>query len=431
VSIASLQLGLMESQATTLTSQKTEMSLLDSKLTALQASLTSVNTALASGSYAATSADTDVATVSTSGTSLTAGTYTIEVTSLGSYNNTMSADGLTKVTNTSSGNISSGTDFTLTVNGETYSFSASNLSDMVSEINSSGKNVQASLVNVGSTSSPDYRISVQGTKLGALGISLVDDSAPSTELLSTQTAGALASYKVNGYSTEATSDSRSAEIAPGVTVTLAGKSETGVATTITVAASTSSLKTAIASFVTAYNAAATEVANNRGEGTGALVGQSIIYTIGKTLSNIEGYEPGSGPFSSLTSLGVSVDKTGQLSFDTSVFDAAAKAYPSEVTSFFGTTTTSGFLKIATDALDSLENADTGAVTSGVSLLTSEITSQNAKISTEQERIATLQTNLENQMAKADAAIAALEQQASYITSLFSAMKTASDSYNNS
>jgi flagellar hook-associated protein 2 len=430
VSIASLQLNLMESQATTLTNQKTEASLLDSKLTALQSAVTGLSTALGSSSYSAATSDSTIATVST-GTNVTAGTYTIEVTDLGSYNNTMSADGLTKVTDPSSGNLSPRTNFTLTAGGETYSFTAANLNAMVSAINGSGLSVQASLVNVGSSSAPDYRLSVQGTKLGALAISLTDDDAtPSpTEMLSTQADGGLASYKVNGYSTAATSDSRTVEIAPGVTVNLLAASGAGKATTITVSRTTASVKNALASFVTAYNAATTEVANNRGDGGGALTGDSLIQTISNALSQIQGYSPGTGSFSSLEDLGVQVDQTGQLSFDTSVFDTATAGKLTDLTNFLGGTTTSGFLKVATDALSGLENTDSGAVTTTINLLSTEITSQNDSISAEQDRITLMQTNLQSQMAAADAAIAALEQQASYITSLFGAMKTASDSAN--
>ncbi|HVX66457.1 MAG TPA: flagellar cap protein FliD N-terminal domain-containing protein, partial [Bryobacteraceae bacterium] len=235
VSIASLQLGLMQSQATTLTNQKTEVSLLDSKLTALQAAITSMSAAFGSNAYSGVSSDNGIATVSV-GTNATAGTYSIEVVGLGSYNNTMSMDGLAKVTDPASGSPTTGTSFTLSVGEQTYSFTAANLNAMVSEINKSGLSVQASVVNVGSSTAPDYRLSVQGTKLGPLGISLTDnDATPSpTEMLSTQAAGTLASYKVNGYGTAATSDSRKVEIAPGVTVNLVAASEAGKAATITV-----------------------------------------------------------------------------------------------------------------------------------------------------------------------------------------------------
>ena len=241
---------------------------------------------------------------------------------------------------------------------------------MATAINGSGLNVQATVVNVGSSASPDYRLAVQGTKLGPLEISLKDDEAsPSNqELLHTQAEGELASYQVNGYDTPVTSNSRTVDLAPGVTVTLTGNSGEGGTTTISVSRSTASLKDALASFVSAYNAAVSEVNTNRGEGGGALTGNSVIQRISQSLAEIQSYSPGSGPFSSLEDIGVKIDKTGVLTFDPATFDTAAAGNLDQLGQFLGTTTTGGFLKVATSAINQLEDPDTGALTSTVNLL---------------------------------------------------------------
>jgi hypothetical protein len=51
-----------------------------------------------------------------------------------------------------------------------------------------------------------------------------------------------------------------------------------------------------------------------------------------------------------------------------------------------------------------------------------------KLSAQQDSITLLQTNLTQQMAKADAAISAMEQQVTQITNLFSAMQQAARTF---
>jgi flagellar hook-associated protein 2 len=184
---------------------------------------------------------------------------------------------------------------------------------------------------------------------------------------------------------------------------------------------TDSVKNSLSSFVTAYNAVVDEVDKNRGQASGALAGQSIVYTTGQALSDLQGYAPGSGPFSSLADLGLSIDKDGHLNFDSSTFDQAANGHIDDVMTFLGGATSGGFLKSATDTINQLEDPNDGQVQNAISAINSQIANQNDRISEEQDRIDTLQESLNEQMAAADAMIASLEQQATYMTNLFQAM----------
>ena len=76
-----------------------------------------------------------------------------------------------------------------------------NMATLVTAINTqAGTQVNATMVNVGSSTSPDYRLSMQGTQLGDLPIQLNDGSM---NLETQQVQGGLASYQVNGSSTVA------------------------------------------------------------------------------------------------------------------------------------------------------------------------------------------------------------------------------------
>jgi flagellar hook-associated protein 2 len=299
------------------------------------------------------------------------------------------------------------------------------LSSLTAAINSdTDADVEATIVNLGSSSSPDYRLAIQSKKLDEVSIQLTDSE--SNGLMDSLETGSQATYKVNGLITEVSSDSRTIMLAPGLTVTLLGESATGVATTITVSHSTTAVQNALSSFATAYNAAVTELDKHRGA-NGALAGDSIVSTLQQTLRDVTGYSTGTDGVSSLTSLGLMFDKNGQLSFDSSTFTSATGDDFAALSEFLGTSTTSGFLKAATDALDRVSDSTNGILTSPIQNVADQITRQDTAISDMEDRIAALQLSLNEQMAAADALIATLEQQVLYISGLFSAMDTASKS----
>jgi len=95
--------------------------------------------------------------------------------------------------------------------------------------------------------------------------------------------------------------------------------------------------------------------------------------------------------------------------------------------FLGSTAGGGFLKAAYAALDSVERPGSGMLDRAMDRATEEISHQNDAIADEQDRIDRLQTHLEEQMARADALIASLEQQVTYMTNLFTAMRDSTNS----
>jgi flagellar hook-associated protein 2 len=422
VAIDSMPLTQMQTDLSTDTAQSSELSTLNSDLGSLQSAVQGVASAVTgTSSFLATASDNNVSASATTGA--LPGVYTVQVNSLGSYNNTMSVDGLTTITDPSQGNLDASGNFTLSVTGQpSISISASNLNGLVTNINSSGLPVQASIVDVGTSTAHDYRLSIQGTTLGAMGISLTDDASTPNQLLHTLADGAQASYNVNGYATAATSGSDTVQIAPGLSVTLKAQTATDAsATTITVTRSTGAVASALQSFATAYNAIVTELDNNHGQTGGALTGQSVVNDIAQALQAIQGYSPGSGPFSSVEDLGLSIDKTGMLTFNSLTFSTAVSGQTDALFSFLGGTTTGGFLQNASTALSGLLDPTTGEVTNDLTAMSSAISAKNTEISNEQSSITTFQNNLIDQMNAADAAIATLQSQATYVNELFQSM----------
>jgi len=413
IAIASLPLTQLNNTLTDLQNRSTELQTINGKFSAVQTAVQSLSTAVSSTT--AQVSDSSVLTAQSDSTAVP-GSYTIHVVSAGSPSSALSLSTLPAVTDPSTQSISSASSFTLTVGTTpiTITPSANNLNALADAINSSGANVNATIVNLGSPSAPNYQLSLQSTKLGTIALQLNDGN----DLMGTLSGGAQATYQVNGQpATPISSDSNTVTIAPGVTVDLLASGDS----TVTVSESSTDQANALSSFVTAYNAAVDELSLNRGQGGGALTGDALIYTLSQSLRDISGFTGGSGSVQNLTDLGLTFDQNGHLNFDQTVFTSAAAAHPGDVGAFLGSPTMGGFLQEATNVLTGLGDPTDGILETAINNSQTSIDNQNQKISDEQTRITALTTSLTSQIDSADALIASLEQQQTYFTTLFTDM----------
>jgi flagellar hook-associated protein 2 len=281
--------------------------------------------------------------------------------------------------------------------------------------------VEATVVNVRPVGTADYRIALQSTALGPMNVDI--QKTPGVGLQVQQTAGVLASFEINSSGLTIPSSTRSVTVSDGVTLQLlsAGSAD------VTVTRSTSALSSALSTFATAYNAAVDAVAAHRGPSGGVLQGQSIISTLSRTLGQISTYSS-SGAINGLASLGFDLGTDGHLTYNAWNFMGADLANSPGVTSFLGSATGGGFLQAATDSLSNLQNQTTGLLTTAESDLKSQISRFDTLIAARQSQVDDLQTRLQVQMAAADAMISAMEQQYSFISSMFEAQQTASQMY---
>lgn len=421
VAIASMPITQLESQQTTFTNQQSELQTLGTDFQNLQNAFSAVDSATGSGSLTPTVDNTSVVSAA-AGSGVLAGTYAVDITSLGSLTNSVSNSTLTTVSDPTSSSISTSSSFTLSVNGTSYTLNpASNtLNSLVSSINASGANVQATIVNVGGSTSPNYELSIQGTQYAPTTIQLNDGSQ---NLMSTLTTGSYVQYQVNGQpSTPATSTSRTLNISTGLTVTALA---TGTAN-VTVAQNANGIENALSSLVTSYNSAVDELTKNRGQNGGALAGDSVIQGLSNALHSVATYTTSSGSLNSLTDIGLSFDQNGHLQFDSSVFSTAAANSISNLMSFLGSATdNTGFLGAAMTAMQSTTDSTTGLITTATNAIGTSLNNLTKEISADQDRVTLLQSNLTAQMAAADSAIASLQSQATQITNLFAAETQAS------
>lgn len=411
VNIASLPLTQLNQQKLNLTDQQTALNDLETKFSAIGDAISKLSGGVTSGSLQIGTGNSNVASATITGQALP-GVFSLNVTSLGAYSSALSGTGVSDPTSTG---ITSAASLTLTVDGQAFTIQPADhsLSALVKAINASAAGVQANMINLGSPGSPDYRLALQSSKLGAIAMSLNDGSS---ELLSLVSPGSPAVYTVNGQPQGGiSSSSRTVTLAPGVTADLVG---TGT-TDISVTQSPSLLTTSLSAFVTAFNAAVDGMDKQHGKSGGALSGDSILPALTAALSAMGNYSSGG---TSLHNLGMEFDSTGHLTINTSVVSGMSADQFRQVSAFLGDGTTDGFLKTATSVLNQLTDSTNGLFKASLDTVATSIKNSDALIAANQQRVSDLQSNLEQRMAAADALIASMEQQVTYFNALFSAMQ---------
>jgi flagellar hook-associated protein 2 len=286
----------------------------------------------------------------------------------------------------------------------------------------SGSGVQATVVNLGTDANPEESIQLVNTTGSSDSPQLTRSTAFDLQTQG-QPPGSLAQYEVANSGKTVTSDSRSVLIAAGTTLTLTGAGSTNV----TVTQSVSALSSALSGFADAYNAAVAELAKQRGQTGGALQGDSIVNSLSRSLASMSTYRSSTGTIG-MADLGFTLNDDGTLTYNAETLLSTEAFNPAGVTAFLGSSTGGGFLQAATNALGSMVDPTTGMLPTTESAVQSQITSLGNTISTKQAQVDQLQTQLTNEMAQADAAIATMEQQYSYMTSMFAAMQTADQMY---
>jgi flagellar hook-associated protein 2 len=320
------------------------------------------------------------------------------------------------------------TEYTLTAAGapQTFTVDDNSAEGVAAAINAlSGNPVTATVVDLGTASQPDYRIQLVDNTGSSASPQLSRDT-PFDLQTQGQPPGSLAQYEVANSGVPVSSDSRSVSIAAGTTLTLTGTGSTDVVVT----QSASTLNTALSGFADAYNAAIAELAKQRGQSGGPLQGESIVNNLSQALSAMSTYFSSSAGSIGMADLGFSLNDDGTLTYSPFTMMSTDLVNSAGVTAFLGSATGGGFLEAATNAINSIEDSNTGLLKTTEAAVQSQITSIGNTITDKQNAVDQLQTNLTNQMAQADAAIATMEQQYSYLNSMFAAEQTADEMYAN-
>ena len=439
--LTSLEESKEASLLTPITNQETSVNAEISAYGTLTSALTKLQTA---AEALADSSLYESLTTSLSGSGVTAattskaeaGTYKLEVTQLAQAQS-LSTDGVTSKTTalgTGTLTLQVGTADAVSI---TLDSSNNTLEGIRTAINASGAGVTASIVNDGSDT--PYRLVLTSDSTGTESDMTVtytgtDSTDQASSLLGydgssgnmTQTVKALdAELTLNGISI--TSQSNTVEDAvQGVTLNL---SATGSSQTLTISQDTDAIYDAISTFVTAYNSYVSSVDtltayNADSDTAGELLGDSTTRRISTELSSDLYTAIGSGTFSYLSQLGISLDVDGTLQIDEDTLTSAITDNIDAVSEFFiGTDGTSGFIGQMTDDLDNYLDEDNG-------LIVARTDSLESKLEQLEERYAEKQALIDSEMARwtdeftqLDTLISSLNSTSDYLTTQFDALNS--------
>ena len=284
-------------------------------------------------------------------------------------------------------------------------------------------------MNLGTTEAPNYTITLQSAKLGKVALQLKSGSPPPTDTsgdlldvdeksATNPLLGAKAEYKVNGATVQ--TNGRSVTLAPDLTAELV-KADAGQEVTVEVKRSAATAKTALKNFANAYNSLVSELDKMTGK-NGALVGNSLVQSIRTQFRNAL-TQTFAGEFASLAKIGMEFQRDGTVSLNETTFDNEAGSRFPQLKALIGTETDLGLVKTLTAAVNSIASTKGGGFPAEtVTSLRKSLEGQDKRIEAETERIENLTRDLQERIAKADAMIAQLEQQAGYFTGMFEVMR---------
>jgi flagellar hook-associated protein 2 len=365
----------LQTRQRNINSASTTISAFSTKLSALATAARALDSSPEFNSTRATSADDTSITVSTA-SEAQAGGFDVRVTQLAreqrtrsnSFTSNTAALGLSGTLGIS---VAGASAVNVTVT------SADSLDSLATKISASGARVNASVLYDGSR----YRLLVRGLDTGSANTIAFTESpnALRTQLgLSsggnTYQTAANSTFTVEGLSMSRPTNSV-ADAIPGVTLQLLKTTASNVR--ITVATDGAAVRTKVNAFVTAYNDVVTSGHTAMGFGTQRasnpiLAGDRAVRGSLDTLSRVlASAVPGaSGSYTTLGSVGVSLQNDGTLRFDEAKFNQALAADPRGVARLFVTDPTLG----ATGAMGTLGSAVDGLVTATTGRVRERITS---------------------------------------------------------
>lgn len=406
-------------------------------------------------SLSATVGDSTVATASAVSTAV-AGTYSIAVTALAKAQSLSTkaefASHSTDISTTAGkikielGTYASGT-FTANADKTPVTIdvpaTASSLDEIRDAINAADAGVRASVVYVGKNGSGTdvYKLALTSNTTGAGGsmrISVTDSNGvaltDNTGLAQlaydpSKTAGTGNEYDVNipaqdaQFTVDGIALTRSSntvtDAITGVTMNLLKESTT----TLTVAKNTASVKTALQTFVKAYNdvnklahdLSAYDATNNRAS---VLTGDSGLRSVQTALRQLIGTTVGPATLSvrNLSAVGITIQRDGSLEFDTTKFDTAATNSVTDVATLFSsdTTATRGIAVQMSTVLDSMlaTNGLLAARTDGINQSIKDIGKQRDALNL---RLTEIEKRYRAQFTALDSLVASMQQTSNYLT----------------
>jgi len=433
---------LMQLEQLPITRLNTKETDYNAKLTAygsIKSALSSLQTAAAAlantttfNGKSVTISDPSVVTASAS-SAAAAGSYTLTVTQLAKFHTLRSTTNYAATTDTfNTGNLAiavgGGAAVNITINS-----SNNTLAGISQAINNANAGVTATILNDGTTNRLVLTSNTSGS-VGAITVTATDSGSGGTNALSGLDSASLlqtqpadnALFNINGINISRSSNTVTDAIA-GLTFRLTKGTPTSSATaTLNVDRDTVAITSAINTFVQAYNTAAgllkTDSSFNATTKTAAILnGDSTVRTLQSQLSDLvhTSVTGIAGGISTLSDIGITVQKDGTLATDSTKLAAALADPTKDVTGLFTQTTTGNegiAVRFSTVVRSSI--AFDGLIATRTDGITASIKGINDSIDALNLRLTKLEARYRAEFTALDVMMANMQKTSQYLTQQF-------------
>lgn len=324
--------------------------------------------------------------------------------------------------------------------GSTVTVAATDtLASLAARINAAKIGVTASIINDGSTFSPN-RLLLTSSQTGVIGRFTVDDGGLGLGL-ATQTQGQDALLKVGGSSSANTiirtsSTNHFDAVFPGLSIDL-----NAVGThpaQVNVVADTSKISDLVQSFVTNFNSVAKQItslttyntatntpATLQGDGTSLRLSNALSDLVGNSFSG-----PAGNAVRSLTDLGITFNQDGTLALDSTALSQQIAKNPAAVSNFF-LDASNGFAAKLKSTVNSFTDSVNGQLTQENTALQASQTALEARVATLNDILTARQQVLANQFVHLESVLSNLRTQQTALASILGLASSATNSSSSS
>lgn len=296
--------------------------------------------------------------------------------------------------------------------------STDTLESIASKINETSSGVAASVLNDGST----YRLMLTNTSTGTSNASTFTDSGDSLNLsdpTNIKIAAKDAQVSIDGITVTRPTNIID-DALTGVTITaMSAQAATDPDTTVNVSVDKSAIASQLNSFVANYNQIVGQI-NNQLTYTGttaptsSLFGDSTLRQLKTTLDAIATQKFGS---MSMSDLGLTIDKTGLMSLDTTTLDSTLDSNQNAVEDLF---VTGGLSNTLSSLSSAYTEAGDGILTTKSQSYTDQSTQLQDQINQIDDNATQLQTRLQAQFTALEQTMSQLQSQSSYVSKILAA-----------
>ena len=297
------------------------------------------------------------------------------------------------------------------------------LSGLATAINALDAGVTASAVNLGTASSPDFRLEIVSQTTGATSTITVthDDTALAVQ---TAQAGLNAQFTVSGFSGTFERESNTfGDVLPGVTVTLRDRGSATVTVSDDADAITAKVKTLVAAFndVVKYVTSQSDVSESQDKSDVSLGSLATDTTVKNLIARLHEVfsEAVGGTYTNLSSLGLATQQDGTITFDEDKFHTALGNDPNAVAQTFAGKGTEqhGVARDFAALIDDMTGAG-GSLAIHSTSLDDQIRSLQDQIDAGQREVDAFEANLREQFTALETFVSGLKTQGNFLKQAF-------------